>query len=73
MTVTRFASRSLQPARRGSTLRLAVGDKVSHDKYGLGTVLEVSGAGGLETAVIDFGTAGKVRMVLNGSAPMVKL
>ncbi|MBN9609293.1 MAG: ATP-dependent DNA helicase PcrA [Actinobacteria bacterium 69-20] len=73
VTVTRFASRSLQPARRGSTLRLAVGDKVSHDKYGLGTVLEVSGAGGLETAVIDFGTAGKVRMVLNGSAPMVKL
>ncbi len=73
VTVTRFASRSLQPARRGPALRLAVGDKVSHDKYGLGTVLEVSGAGGLETAVIDFGTAGKVRMVLNGSAPMVKL
>ena len=75
VTVSRFAAspRTAQPARRGPMLKLSVGDKVSHDKYGLGTVLEVAGAGGLDTAVINFGSAGTVRMVLNGSAPMVKL
>jgi DNA helicase-2/ATP-dependent DNA helicase PcrA len=75
VTASRFApaSQRSQSPKRGPALRLAVGDKVSHDKYGLGTVLEVSGAGQLDTAVIDFGTAGTVRMVLNGSAPMVKL
>ncbi|MEU3621608.1 ATP-dependent DNA helicase PcrA [Amycolatopsis coloradensis] len=54
-------------------LKLDVGDRVSHDKYGLGTVLACDGAGPRATATIDFGAAGKVRLMLIGSVPMVKL
>ncbi|SFQ24284.1 DNA helicase-2 / ATP-dependent DNA helicase PcrA [Amycolatopsis arida] len=54
-------------------LKLDVGDRVSHDKYGLGTVVATEGSGPRATATIDFGTAGKVRLMLIGSVPMVKL
>ncbi|UMP02064.1 DNA helicase PcrA [Amycolatopsis sp. EV170708-02-1] len=54
-------------------LKLDVGDRVSHDKYGLGTVVACDGAGPRATATIDFGAAGKVRLMLIGSVPMVKL
>jgi DNA helicase-2/ATP-dependent DNA helicase PcrA len=50
-----------------------VGDRVSHDKYGLGTVVEAQGDGPRATATIDFGAAGKVKLMLVGSVPMVKL
>ncbi|UQS22470.1 DNA helicase PcrA [Amycolatopsis thermalba] len=54
-------------------LKLEVGDRVNHDKYGLGTVVEASGEGPRATATIDFGSAGKVKLMLIGSVPMVKL
>ncbi|MGA6163743.1 DNA helicase PcrA [Amycolatopsis magusensis] len=54
-------------------LKLDVGDRVSHDKYGLGTVVAADGAGPRATATIDFGAAGKVKLMLIGSVPMVKL
>jgi DNA helicase-2/ATP-dependent DNA helicase PcrA len=54
-------------------LKLDVGDRVSHDKYGLGTVLQTDGEGPRATATIDFGASGKVRLMLIGSVPMVKL
>lgn len=54
-------------------LKLDVGDRVSHDKYGLGTVVATEGTGNRATATIDFGDAGKVRLMLLGSVPMVKL
>ncbi|MFK0243737.1 DNA helicase PcrA [Amycolatopsis azurea] len=54
-------------------LKLDVGDRVSHDKYGLGTVVACDGTGPRATATIDFGAAGKVRLMLIGSVPMVKL
>jgi DNA helicase-2/ATP-dependent DNA helicase PcrA len=54
-------------------LKLDVGDRVSHDKYGLGTVISCDGVGPRATATIDFGAAGKVRLMLIGSVPMVKL
>ncbi|WP_395725317.1 UvrD-helicase domain-containing protein [Nakamurella sp.] len=54
-------------------LELAVGDRVSHDKYGLGKVLAVDGVGQRATATIDFGAAGKVRLMLIGGVPMTKL
>ncbi|MFF5986407.1 DNA helicase PcrA [Prauserella flavalba] len=54
-------------------LKLDVGDRVSHDKYGLGTVVSTDGAGPRATATIDFGASGKVRLMLIGSVPMVKL
>ena len=55
------------------TLVLAVGDRVSHDKYGLGKVIASEGAGVRATATIDFGAAGKVRLMLIGGVPMTKL
>ncbi|MFF0146754.1 DNA helicase-2/ATP-dependent DNA helicase PcrA [Amycolatopsis sulphurea] len=54
-------------------LKLDVGDRVSHDKYGLGTVISCDGVGPRATATIDFGASGKVRLMLIGSVPMVKL
>ena len=58
---------------RNNHLVLAVGDRVSHDKYGLGTVLETKGSGPTATVTVDFGSAGKVRLMLIGGVPMVKL
>lgn len=54
-------------------LELEAGDRVVHDKYGLGKVMEVSGSGVRATATIDFGSAGVVRLMLIGSVPMEKL
>lgn len=62
------ALRSNAPA-----LELEVGDRVNHDKYGLGTVTSVDGKGVRATAVIDFGSNGTVRLMLIGGVPMEKL
>jgi DNA helicase-2/ATP-dependent DNA helicase PcrA len=54
-------------------LSLDIGDRVNHDKYGLGTVVATDGVGPRATATIDFGTAGTVRLMLIGSVPLQKL
>ena len=59
--------------KKNTELQLAAGDKVVHDKYGLGTVLSVDGVGPRATATIDFGSAGKIRLMLIGGLPMEKL
>jgi DNA helicase-2/ATP-dependent DNA helicase PcrA len=51
---------------------LSAGDRVNHDKYGLGRVEEVSGAGETATSLIDFGSAGRVKLMHN-HAPVQKL
>ena len=51
---------------------LAPGDRVSHDKYGLGRVEEVSGSGEAAMSLIDFGSAGRVKLMHN-HAPVQKL
>ena len=61
-------ARSSAPA-----LELAPGDRVTHDKYGLGKVLSCDGSGPRATATIDFGASGKVRLMLIGGVPMQKL
>jgi DNA helicase-2/ATP-dependent DNA helicase PcrA len=75
VVATTFAApRSSRPsAPRGPVLQLAVGDRVSHDKYGLGTVREVAGSGPTTQVLIDFGSSGTVRLMLIGGVPMVKL
>jgi DNA helicase II / ATP-dependent DNA helicase PcrA len=60
--------RSLQ-----ATISLEVGDRVNHDKYGLGTVIASDGAGVRATVTIDFGSAGTVRLMLIGGVPLQKL
>ncbi|MCA1190166.1 MULTISPECIES: UvrD-helicase domain-containing protein [unclassified Saccharopolyspora] len=54
-------------------IKLDAGDRVTHDKYGLGTVLATEGEGPRATATIDFGSAGTVRLMLIGSVPITKL
>jgi DNA helicase II / ATP-dependent DNA helicase PcrA len=61
-------ARSLAP-----TISLDVGDRVNHDKYGLGTVTASDGAGVRATVTIDFGSAGTVRLMLIGGVPLQKL
>ncbi|MGV0642125.1 DNA helicase PcrA [Mycolicibacterium sp. XJ2546] len=64
------------PARSSAGKRplvvLEPGDRVSHDKYGLGRVEEVSGVGESAMSLIDFGSAGRVKLMHN-HAPLTKL
>ncbi|MGO9098483.1 DNA helicase PcrA [Mycobacterium sp.] len=53
-------------------LVLAPGDRVTHDKYGLGRVEEVSGVGESAMSLIDFGSSGRVKLMHN-HAPVAKL
>jgi len=58
---------------RPASLKLEVGDRVKHIKYGLGVVKTVDGEGTRSTATIDFGEAGRVRLMLIGGVPMHKV
>ncbi|MEU6364703.1 DNA helicase PcrA [Streptomyces sp. NPDC046931] len=62
--------------RGGATERpvvsLAVGDRVTHDQFGLGTVVGVKGTGGNAEATIDFGDTKPKRLLLR-YAPVEKL
>ncbi|MFC8365017.1 DNA helicase PcrA [Streptomyces griseorubiginosus] len=51
---------------------LAVGDRVTHDQFGLGTVVGVKGTGANAEATIDFGEAKPKRLLLR-YAPVEKL
>jgi len=51
---------------------VAVGDRVLHASFGMGTVLAVSGSGDATKADVDFGSAGSKRLSLK-HAPMEKL
>ncbi|WP_130013043.1 DNA helicase PcrA [Serinicoccus sediminis] len=51
---------------------LAAGDKVSHDSFGMGTVVLVEGTGQHTMAHVDFGDAGLKRLLVR-VAPLVKL
>ncbi|HEY0185924.1 MAG TPA: DNA helicase PcrA [Cellulomonas sp.] len=51
---------------------LAVGDRVTHDAYGLGTVVAVEGGGHNAVAKVDFGSEGTKRLLLRFS-PVTRL
>jgi DNA helicase-2/ATP-dependent DNA helicase PcrA len=55
-----------------AVISVDVGDRVTHDAFGLGTVVEVTGAGDKAQATVDFGSGGTKRLVLR-YAPLVKL
>ncbi|MGW1794506.1 DNA helicase PcrA [Streptomyces sp. NPDC001984] len=59
-------------ASQKPVVSLAVGDRVTHDQFGLGTVLAVTGEGDKAQATIDFGDAKPKRLVLR-YAPVEKL
>ncbi|WP_367124370.1 DNA helicase PcrA [Streptomyces phytohabitans] len=62
--------------RRGATERpvvaLSVGDRVTHDSFGLGTVVGVKGSGDNAEATVDFGEEKPKRLLLR-YAPVEKL
>ncbi|MGW0555077.1 DNA helicase PcrA [Streptomyces sp. NPDC002926] len=53
-------------------IALVVGDRVTHDQFGLGTVVEVRGSGADAQATIDFGDTKPKRLLLR-YAPVEKL
>ena len=55
-----------------SGISLAIGDRVSHDTFGLGTVVGTSGEGDKSEATINFGQYGDKRLLLR-YAPVEKL
>ncbi|MFD0262881.1 DNA helicase PcrA [Kitasatospora indigofera] len=64
-----------QSARRVTereVVGLAVGDRVTHDTFGLGTVVATAGVGDKAQATVDFGTAGRKQLLLR-YAPVEKL
>jgi len=66
----KFGSATPRPA--GDVPSLTIGDRVTHDAYGLGTVVGVEGAGANSVAKIDFGSDGTKRLLLRYS-PVTKL
>jgi DNA helicase II / ATP-dependent DNA helicase PcrA len=72
----RFGTPRAAPTRSAASKRpllvLQPGDRVTHDKYGLGRVEEVSGVGESAMSLIDFGSSGRVKLMHN-HAPVAKL
>jgi DNA helicase-2/ATP-dependent DNA helicase PcrA len=58
--------------KKSVSIELAVGERVSHDTFGLGTVVSLSGEGDRADATINFGQYGEKRLLLR-YAPVEKL
>jgi DNA helicase II / ATP-dependent DNA helicase PcrA len=73
-SLTAAAARRSGPTRTSTkaTVVLEPGDRVTHDSFGLGTVVSVSGQGDRAEATIDFGASGTKRLLLR-YAPVDKL
>ncbi|MGP3981973.1 DNA helicase PcrA [Streptomyces sp. KR80] len=63
---------STRKATDRPVISLAVGDRVTHDQFGLGTVMSVTGSGHDAKATIDFGDD-KPKVLLLRYAPVEKL
>jgi DNA helicase-2/ATP-dependent DNA helicase PcrA len=66
--------KSANVARRAmrTVVALEPGDRVSHDSFGLGTVVALEGVGDNAVASVDFGSSGVKRLLLR-YAPVEKL
>ncbi len=75
-TFARRTTYAAPPARatgkKSVSIELTVGERVSHDTFGLGTVVSLSGEGDRAEATIDFGSYGEKRLLLR-YAPVEKL
>ena len=71
--VARLANRPgvRSPGNR-EVVHLEPGDRVTHDAFGLGTVIEVEGSGDKSVAKVDFRDQGVKRLLLR-YAPVEKL
>ena len=68
----RPTSRPGPSGRPARSCRCRAGDRVSHDSFGLGTVVAVEGQGDKSVASVDFGSQGVKRLLLR-YAPVEKL
>jgi DNA helicase-2/ATP-dependent DNA helicase PcrA len=64
--------REMARASSRPMISLSPGDRVTHDSFGLGTVLRVEGDGDRAMAHVDFGAEGVKRLLLR-YAPVTKL
>ncbi|MCV2395471.1 UvrD-helicase domain-containing protein [Actinotalea sp. M2MS4P-6] len=71
-TPPRTTPGSSSPKANTAIPSLEVGDRVTHDSYGLGRVVGIEGSGPNTTAKIDFGAQGTKRLLLRYS-PVTKL
>ncbi|UNX54272.1 DNA helicase PcrA [Georgenia sp. TF02-10] len=69
-TGARFGSATPRPA--GEIPSLEIGDKVTHDSYGVGTVIGLEGAESSAVAKVDFG-GGQTKRLLLRYSPVTKL
>ncbi len=58
--------------KKSTAMQLAVGERVSHDTFGLGSVVAIAGEGDKSEATINFGEYGEKRLLLR-YAPVEKL
>jgi hypothetical protein len=58
--------------RKVISLSIAAGDTVTHETYGIGTVMSMSGSGSKADAIIDFGAEVGVRCIALAYAPLEK-
>ena len=58
--------------KKSTAMQLAVGERVSHDTFGLGIVVAIAGEGDKSEATINFGQYGEKRLLLR-YAPVEKL
>jgi DNA helicase-2/ATP-dependent DNA helicase PcrA len=63
----------VRSAGKRPVIALASGDRVSHDAFGLGTVVRVEGEGDKSMAHVDFGADTGTKRLLLRYAPLVKL
>ncbi|GAA2163445.1 ATP-dependent DNA helicase PcrA [Humibacillus xanthopallidus] len=70
---TLAARPGVRSAGKRPVISLHSGDRVSHDSFGLGTVVRVEGEGDKSMAHVDFGEETGVKRLLLRYAPLVKL
>jgi DNA helicase-2/ATP-dependent DNA helicase PcrA len=75
-SISRRRDLTSPPARptgkKSVSIELSVGERVSHDTFGLGTVVALSGEGDRAEATVNFGPYGEKRLLLR-YAPVEKL
>ena len=69
---TAWSNRVTSSVRDNGDLTLAAGDRIEHDDFGQGSVLQVSGEGAKRIAEVDFDTAGRKRLLIK-IAPIAKV
>lgn len=60
----KIETKTAEPISRQSIGNLSVGDKIRHERFGLGKVIDLTGDGGDAKATVDFDSFGKKQLLL---------